>query len=99
MMVNLKVDTTKLNLKITAQQRALADLPYAAVKEFRSLTPIRTGNARMNTELSGNNTKILALYPYASRLNNGWSHQAPNGMTKPFAIWWIDKLKKIARMK
>jgi hypothetical protein len=31
--------------------------------------------------LSGN--EIQANYPYAQRLEEGWSTQAPDGMTKP----------------
>jgi hypothetical protein len=44
-------------------------------------TPVDTGNARNNTKLSGD--KILAQYPYARRLNDGYSKQAPDGMSKP----------------
>ncbi len=44
-------------------------------------TPIDTGRARRNTKLSGD--RILAQYPYATRLNQGSSKQAPDGMSKP----------------
>jgi hypothetical protein len=44
-------------------------------------TPIDTGNARNNTKLSKDS--ILAQYPYAQRLNQGYSKQAPDGMSKP----------------
>lgn len=48
---------------------------------FRSVTPIRTGNARRSTRLQ--NDEIHANYPYAGRLDSGYSRQAPDGMTKP----------------
>ena len=41
------------------------------------------GNARRNTEKDVVNYKITADYPYAERLDNGWSKQSPNGMIKP----------------
>ena len=41
----------------------------------------RPGNARRSTELRNNN--IEANYPYAQRLEEGWSKQAPKGMTDP----------------
>lgn len=48
---------------------------------FRQTTPVNTGRARRNTKLSGDN--ILAQYPYAGRLDAGYSKQAPDGMTIP----------------
>lgn len=51
-----------------------------AHKLFVSKTPIDTGNARNSTKLDG--TVIKANYPYAERLDNGWSKQS-SGMTKP----------------
>lgn len=30
-----------------------------------------------------NNTEIVANYPYAKRLDMGWSKQSPQGMVKP----------------
>lgn len=49
--------------------------------EFKAITPIRTGNARRNTNLRG--SAIDADYPYAEALNMGGSKQAPKGMTEP----------------
>jgi hypothetical protein len=48
---------------------------------FRSETPIRTGNARQKTRLVGQT--IHAAYPYAQRLDEGYSRQSPDGMVKP----------------
>lgn len=52
-----------------------------AYKAFVKNTPIRTGNARRKTKKQGNN--INADYPYAQRLDDGYSKQSPNGMTEP----------------
>jgi hypothetical protein len=41
----------------------------------------KPGNARRKTVLKGN--EIQANYPYAQRLEEGYSSQAPNGMTEP----------------
>ena len=53
---------------------ALDTLPEFAQKEMRANTPIRSGNARRNTNLRGNNT-VVANYPYAQRLEDNWSPQ------------------------
>ncbi len=52
-------------------------------KFFVKTTPIRSGNARRNTTLDKQNKVIEADYPYAGRLNTGWSKQAPDGMVEP----------------
>lgn len=52
-----------------------------AHRTFKDVTPIKTGNARRNTNLMGN--QIDANYPYALPLNQGSSRQAPEGMTVP----------------
>ena len=41
----------------------------------------KPGNARRKTVLKGN--EIQANYPYAKRLEEGYSSQAPDGMTEP----------------
>jgi hypothetical protein len=48
---------------------------------FRASTPIRSGNARRSTVMVGN--EIRAQYPYATRLDQGYSKQSPEGMTQP----------------
>lgn len=56
----------------------VSDIAY---KAFVKNTPIRSGNARRNTKKSGHT--INADYPYAQRLEEGYSKQAPQGMTEP----------------
>lgn len=68
-----KVDLTQFNKQITAAKHALDDLPEFAEETIKSKTPIRSGNARRNTELRGNT--VVANYPYAERLEDNYSPQ------------------------
>lgn len=63
------------------QKKLLAQLPDRAHKFWVKTTPERTGNAKRRTSLRGNT--IEANYPYAKRLDEGYSKQAPNGMSEP----------------
>lgn len=56
----------------------LIDVAYQA---FYDNTPVRSGNARRRTLKKQD--EISAKYPYAKRLDEGYSKQSPNGMTKP----------------
>lgn len=62
----------------TLNVNKVSDVAY---KAFVKNTPIRSGNARRKTKKSGNT--INADYPYAQRLEEGYSQQAPQGMTEP----------------
>jgi hypothetical protein len=92
--VDIGVQDTISSSLAQVRQR-LARYPQEAVTEFKELTPVRSGNARRRTTLR-NNT-IEADYAYAQRLDAGWSRQAPDGMTRPFAAWIRTKLKQIFR--
>lgn len=74
-------------------KKELKKLPQDSLQKFVSLTPIDTGNARNNTKLSGNT--IEAKYAYAQRLDQGYSKQAPQGMTKPFDKWLENRFRRI----
>lgn len=71
----------------------LQQLPADAHTKFVSITPIDTGNARRSTSLRG--TAIDANYPYAVRLNEGWSRQAPAGMTDDTIDFIRDQIRKM----
>jgi len=79
--------------KIKKVQAQLAALPQDVYKHFVAITPIDSGNARRNTSLSGKT--IQANYPYAKRLDQGWSKQAPRGMIKPTEEYLKKRLKQI----
>lgn len=69
------------------------DVPRKSYTHFRNLTPVRSGNARNKTKLRTGSDQhvIMANYPYAQRLDTGWSGQAPRGMTEP-TIKYIEGL-------
>jgi hypothetical protein len=84
--------TTLDQLKTVQQQ--LANIPHDAYNYWRSITPIDTGNARRSTSLS--NRTIHANYPYADRLDKGWSKQyGGKGMTKPTTDFIQKRVKQI----
>ena len=76
-------------LKTLLNRDQLAKVAY---KEFYRTTPIRSGNAKANTDLRNN--RIEADYPYAQRLDEGWSKQAPRGMTEPTIKYIKEYIKK-----
>jgi len=74
--------------QVGAKVRKVKDFAH---EEFRKITPIRTGNARKRTNRI--NRGVEAAYPYANRLNEGHSRQAPKGMTDPT----VDKIQEYVR--
>lgn len=74
-------------------KQELVKVPRQGLAEFVSLTPIKTGNARRNTYLA--NDTIRADYPYAQRLDEGYSKQAPRGMVRPWMKWLENRIKQI----
>jgi hypothetical protein len=91
--VDIKIDD-KMTPVLKGMKKTLARYPKDAEAKFVALTPIDTGNARSRTRLVGNDT-IEANYPYAQRLDQGHSRQAPYGMVKPFETWVRGKVKQI----
>ena len=69
----VKVNLTQFNRQMSKASNALDTLPEFAEKSMKSNTPIRSGNARRNTNLQGN--KVVADYAYAQRLEDNWSPQ------------------------
>lgn len=73
-----------------------------AFKKFKDVTPVKTGNAKRSTKLSGN--QINADYGYANVLDKGrhmtrrgmrGSEQAPQGMTQPT----IDHIRQYVKQR
>jgi hypothetical protein len=95
--VDVQINTSALNTKLNKVQQGLAALPQQTLDEFKKNTPIRSGNARRRTKLSGQS--IEADYAYAQRLNEGWSRQAPQGMVEPTLKWLRNRIKQLARIK
>lgn len=72
--IQLRLDQIKKDLK----DSKLAKVGYDF---FVQETPIKSGFARDNTLLKDHT--IYANYAYAQRLDQGYSKQAPKGMTEP----------------
>jgi hypothetical protein len=75
-------------------QKELVRVPQRAYVFFKEHTPIRSGNARRRTVLERDNT-IAANYDYATRLDQGLSNQAPDGMSKPTRVFLKREFDKI----
>lgn len=75
--------------------RELKKLPREAYGVFVEATPKKSGNARRKTQLKG--STIHANYAYASRLDDGISRQAPDGMTKPTERFIQERTDRIMR--
>ncbi len=67
-------------------------LAVEGAKFMRSITPVQSGNARRNTNSNGN--MIEASYPYAKRLDEGWSQQNQIGLIDPTIKHLEDLIKK-----
>jgi hypothetical protein len=76
-------------------QTKLKVVPQDALVEFIKDTPIRSGNARRNTKLRGKT--IVADYAYAQKLDDGYSSQSPDGMTKPTEAFIRKRVATILR--
>jgi hypothetical protein len=99
-MIRVKLDNTNLNMRIKKQTDALDKLSDLGIDKFRALTPIKSGNARSNTDLTTNKKFIVGDYPYAQRLENNWSKQTRGqGIVKPFTNWWVAQINRISRIK
>jgi len=79
--MKLRLKTSRIAPKLNRKNKALRKVPSESYDYFKSITPIRSGNARRKTRLQGQTIK--ADYPYASRLDEGHSKQAPQGMSEP----------------
>lgn len=92
--LNVQISNTITPL-LKKQQQKLNKLPDEAFKVFVKETPIRSGNARRNTKYSKSKKEIKANYPYAQRLDEGYSKQSPEGMVKPTEDFIVEQFYKI----
>ena len=94
--MSLRITKNVMSASIRRIQSQLDRLPAEALNVFVKATPKDTGNARRKTKLVAKKT-IEARYPYASRLDRGWSRQAPQGMTRPTERFIQQRLRRIIR--
>ena len=86
----MKVDARIFDKRMKELQKLPEHLLEEALEFMKENTPSQSNHARDNTVRRGN--KIIADYPYAGRLDEGYSQQAPRGFTKPT----IEQLQKEA---
>ena len=91
--MKFKVNSSVIQPRLREKARELKTVPPQAHKHFVGVTPIDKRRARKSTRLDGNT--INANYPYATRLNNGWSRQARQGMWNPTLKFIKNLVKKI----
>jgi hypothetical protein len=89
--IKTDVSTSLANLK--RAQKAVNQLPQQAYDYLKGITPIDSGNARRSTQLKGKT--IEGNYAYAQRLDQGYSKQAPKGMTEPTKKFVDKRIKQI----
>jgi hypothetical protein len=87
--MTIKVNTKDALDKLSFAESIVDKITKQAYQYFVDKTPIKSGNARRSTRLR--DTTIEANYPYAKRLDEGYSKQAPRGMVEP-TIKEIDRL-------
>lgn len=102
-MIEIKLDIDNaISKDLERIKRALPQTAKQGLAEYQRLTPVRSGQARRKTTVSGNS--IQANYPYAGVLDLGrgqrdgqmrGSTQAPKGMTEPWTKWLEQHVDKI----
>tara|TARA_R100000734_G_C3318832_1_gene113497 strand:+ start:3461 stop:3748 length:288 start_codon:yes stop_codon:yes gene_type:complete len=93
--MKITVDKSIFKKRMKKLDQVPNQLMRNAFTELKDKTPVRSGNARNKTKLRRNT--IRSDYPYAGRLDEGWSKQAPKGFTEPtleFMDKNVDKLIK-----
>jgi hypothetical protein len=91
MSISLKFDASGFKLSLQQLAKAQSVIMPKVFNTFKYQTPVKTGNAKANTYLTGKNV-IEANYQYAGVLDAGrgyrdgrmrGSPQAPRGMSTP----------------
>ena len=93
--MSVKLVNNGMTASLRRIQSELDRLPQQAYDFWVKATPKDTGNARRQTALKKN--EIQANYAYAKRLDEGWSKQAPNGMSQPTEQFIKQRTDKILR--
>lgn len=94
-LVSVRVTRDTVTPLLQRQVRQLQQLPRGAYATWQANTPVRSGNARRRTRLTGDT--IRANYGYAVPLDSGTSRQAPAGMFAPTLTWVQQQIRKIFR--
>mgnify|MGYP000094086606 FL=1 len=95
-MAKIRVDTSDFDKLMKQLREVPGDTMKKAQPKMVKSTPVDSGNARNRTRLRGD-TKIVADYGYAGRLDDGWSKQAPKGFTEPTEDFIEDEVTRQIR--
>jgi hypothetical protein len=109
--MKLKINTKEVEQLLQDSVELKQSLIDSAYNYFVQQTPIgkpntwkhkppagyKPGNARRSTHKTQNG--IEADYPYAERLDEGWSKQAPKGMTEPTIEFLNNEIQNILKGK
>ena len=93
--MSLKLKKDNMTSSINRIQRSLSTVATETHKFWVSKTPKDKGNARSKTVLRGNT--IEANYPYAKVLDQGYSKQSPQGMSKPTQTFFTKLINRLIR--
>lgn len=93
--MGIQVDASDVKNMLNSIMRDVADSWKDTHKHFREITPQRSGNAKRKTLHTSD--KIRADYGYAGRLDEGYSRQAPSGMTGPSTNYFDREVDSIVR--
>jgi hypothetical protein len=88
-MTRIVLQKSQIAPSLKRRVKGLQQIAQQGHTHFKKITPKRSGNAKNRTVLNKGN--IEANYPYAVRLDKGWSRQAPRGMVQP-TIEYMRKL-------
>lgn len=93
--MTIRLTSNQISPSLERIRRDLQRVPRQALDFWVKSTPRRSGNARSKTQLRGQT--IEANYAYARRLDQGYSRQAPKGMSKPTETYVQQLLRRIIR--
>lgn len=91
----IEVNDTAVKQMLTALSSDISKAWQNTGTFFKNATPVRSGNARSRTRTVGD--RITGDYGYASRLDEGYSSQAPQGMTEPSFDYFDNQIDNIVR--
>lgn len=91
----VEVNDTDVKQMLTALTNDVASAWQRSGTFFKNATPVKSGNARSRTRTVGD--RITGDYGYAGRLDEGYSKQAPQGMTDPTFDYFDKQIDNIVR--
>lgn len=91
----VKVDTSDIRDMLDGISKDMFKAWQSTGTFFKNTTPVKSGTARSRTHTV--DKRINANYDYAGRLDEGWSKQAPQGMSDPSITYFEKQIDNIVR--